>query len=296
VAVIGGVAWAAGDLPDRNQADHPTPTHHSSSTPTSPVSSPTTAASSTATASSGTKAYAVYYVGTNPSGRPVLFREFHRGAASTPTSELALAALGALPLDPDYATSWQAGDLTGVQDHTGASGQGEIRVFLGSASLESRPAGMSSARARAAIQQIVYTLQAALQKRAPVSFEYDATPVHRLLGLPISGPVAAGNVFKTLSLVNISTPNEGAQVSGQLTVTGVNNSFEGTSVIYLERNGKKYLETPTIGGMGGNKLWPWTVTLDLTKVKPGQYTLVAQNDDPSGQGHPEVDTRTIVVK
>ena len=78
-------------------------------------------------------------------------------------------------------------------------------------------------------------------------------------------------------------------------MTGANNSFEGNSVIYLERNGKKYLTTPATGGFGGNKLYPWTVTLDLTKVQPGEYTLVAENDAPSGQGHPDRDTRTIEV-
>lgn len=300
VAVIGGVAYATGDLPGSHQADNTTPvhpgppSHRPTSPPTTPVSSPTT--TSTATASSGTKAYAVYYVGSDPAGRPVLFREFHRGAASTPTTDLALADLGALPLDPDYGTTWRAGDLTGVQDRTDANGSGEIRVFLGSATLESRPAGLSAARAKAAVQQVVYTVQAALQKRAPVSFEYDAHPVDHVLGVPLHGPVAAGKVLKTLSLVNISSPNEGDQVSGQLTVTGVNNSFEGTSVIYLERNGKKYLTTPVIGGFGPDKLYPWTASLAVSTLPPGQYTLVAQNDDPSGRGHPPVDTRTVIVK
>jgi hypothetical protein len=49
-------------------------------------------------------------------------------------------------------------------------------------------------------------------------------------------------------------------------------------------------------GYMANRLFPWTVKLDLSKVAPGQYTLVAANDDASGQGHPETDTRTIIVK
>ncbi len=158
---------------------------------------------------------------------------------------------------------------------------------------------MTAAEARAAVQQLVYTAQAAIGKREPVVFTVGRKPpgAHpTLLGVDISQPIGNAPILKTLSLVNISSPNEGDQVSGKLTVTGTNNSFEGTSVIYLERNGRKYLVRPTIGGQGGNKLYPWTVTLDTTKVPPGEYTLVAQNDDPSGQGHPDTDTRTIEVK
>jgi Immunoglobulin-like domain of bacterial spore germination len=298
VAVIGGVAWATGGLPGGNQADDGIPvdpgpsSRHTASTPTTSVSSPTTPTSGT-TAPAGTRAYAVYYVGDNPAGKPVLFREFHSGPTTTETASLAVADLGAPPLDPDYRTPWHAGDLASA---TLDSGSGVIDVALGSASVHDRPAGMSSAYARASIQQVIYTAQAAFQQRLPVQFTFHGNPIDQVLGVPTSEPLSQGKVLKTLSLVNISNPNEGAQVSGKLVVTGVNNSFEGTSVIYLERNGQKYLMKPTIGGMGGKKLYPWTVTLDLGKVAPGQYTLVAQNDDPSGQGHPETDTRTIIVK
>ena len=158
---------------------------------------------------------------------------------------------------------------------------------------------MSPAEAKAAVQQLVYTAQAAIGKRVPVVFTIGRKPpgAHpTLLGVDTSQPIGNAPILRTLSLVNISAPNEGDPVSGKLTVTGTNNSFEGTSVIYLQRNGRKYLVTPTIGGQGGHKLYPWTVTLDTTKVQPGEYTLVAENDDPSGQGHPDTDTRTVEVK
>ena len=77
-----------------------------------------------------------------------------------------------------------------------------------------------------------------------------------LLGVDISQPVGNAPILRTLSLVNISSPNEGEHVSGKLTVTGTNNAFEGTSVIYLQRHGKKYLVTPTIGGQGGTSCIP----------------------------------------
>jgi hypothetical protein len=297
VAVIGGVAFAAGALQANNADDSgpvgPGPTSHHSTAPVTPPTStpPTTPTTSGTTAPGGSKAYAVYYVGDNPAGKPVLFREFHSGATSTSSADLAVADLAALPLDPDYRTSWQPGDLTGATVSSDV-----IDVALGTAAVHDRPAGMSAAEARAAIQQVVYTAQAAFQKRLAVQFTWHGNPIDQVLGQPTSEPIVNGPVLETLSLVNISSPNEGQQVSGQLRVTGVNNSFEGTSVIYLERDGKKYLVTPVIGGFGPDKLYPWTASLAVSKIPPGQYTLVARNDDPSGRGNPPTDTRTVIVK
>jgi hypothetical protein len=298
VAVIGGVAFASGALPGNNNADDHTPVGPgpSSNHTTAPVTPPSSSAPTTPT-SLGTAtpagAYAVYYVGRNAAGRPVLFREFHPGTPlqGDAAAQQAVDALEAQPLDPDYSTAWPAGAISQVT----LAGD-TIDVTLADGALHDRPGGMSPAEARAAIQQVIYTVQAAYQLRAPVQFKLRGNPIDQVLGQPTSEPLAQGKVLDTLSLVNISSPNEGQQVSGTLMVTGVNNTFEGTSVIYLERNGKKYLIKPTIGGMGGNRLYPWTVKLDLTKVPPARYTLVARNDDPSGQGHPDQDTRTIIVE
>jgi hypothetical protein len=295
VAVIGGVAFAAGAL-SGNNADDSTPigtgptSHHT----TAPVTPPTSSATDSGpTTPSGTKAYAVYYVGDNPAGKPVLFREFHSGAGASSNADLAVADLASLPLDPDYRTPWHPGDLAGISLDSAA---GVIDVALGTSSVHDRPAGMSAAYARAAIQQVVYTAQASFGKRLGVQFTWRGNPIDQVFGEPTSEPLAQANPVKVCSLVNISSPNEGQQVSGQLTVTGVNNAFEGTSVVYLVRDGKKYLVTPVIGGFGPDKLYPWSASLAVSTIPPGEYTLVAENDDPSGQGNPPRDTRMLEVK
>jgi hypothetical protein len=257
----------------------------------------------------GARAYAVYYVGANGAGKPVLFREWHRGP-DLPTAdpaghggdvltEAVSDAMATLPLDPDYRTPWH--DLATL-DHASYDGTGAghtVQIALNDTGIADRPVDMTAAEARAAVQQLVYTAQAAVGKRVPVVFTVGRKPpgVHStLLGVDISRPITNAPVLSMLSLVNISSPGEGAKVSGPLTVTGVNNAFEGNVVVYLERNGRKYLQQPTVGGMGLHRLFPWTVTLDLTKVQPGEYTLVARNGNGSGQGQPDVDTRTIEVK
>jgi hypothetical protein len=224
----------------------------------------------------------------------VLFREFHSGAAATSNADLAVADLATLPLDPDYRTPWHPGDLTSITLDSGAD---VIDVALGTASLHDRPAGMSAAYARAAIQQVIYTAQAAFGKRLGVQFTWHGNPVDQVIGEPTSEPLSQGKVLQVCSLMSISNPNEGAQVSGMLTVTGVNNGFEATVNVYLERNGKRFLMTPTMAsGAYEDKLFPWKATLDLSKVQPGEYTLVATNDDPTGRNRPSTDTRTIIVK
>jgi hypothetical protein len=238
----------------------------------------------------------VYYVGSNPRGKPVLFREFHRGSGHDLLHEAVAEAVDGTPLDPDYVTPWAGiATLTGATYETTGAGA-TLDIELSGHHLASRPADMTPAEAKAAVQQLVYTAQAALGKRVPVSFGVNHRQPTTLLGVDIATPVANAPILRTLSLVSISSPNEGDRVSGRLHVTGVNNGFEGTVVVYLERNGRKYLVSPTIGGMGGNRMWPWSVTLDTSRLAPGTYTLVARDDDPSGKGHPPIDTRTVIVQ
>jgi hypothetical protein len=293
-AVIGIVAYVTSMSIDKNTnlgpaTDPGSSLHSATATATDTASGlPTSAATGTAT-----KAYAVYYVGTDPTRTPVLFREFHRGPASKPTAALAVDDLESTPLDPDYSTAWRRGWLKDAKANPNA---GVIFVTPSAAVPTARPAGMSADDATAAVQQVVYTLQAAFHTRLPVQFIRHGSPVDRVLGVPASEPIVQGKVLDTLSRISISNPNEDDSVTGQLHVTGVNNAFEGSVAVYLEKNGRKFLMSPTIGGWGPGRLFPWQVTLDLSQVAPGTYTLVAQNDDASGRNKPEIDTRVITVR
>ncbi len=276
-------------------------------TATDSQATPSSPSTSSPSLTTGAQAYAVYYVGADAAGKPVLYREFHRGP-HLPTAEpggngkdvLTEAvhdAMATSPLDADYRTPWA--DLAKL-DHASYDSTGAgytLQIALRNTGIAQRPTSMTAAEARAAVQQLVYTAQAAIGKRDPVVFTIGrrANGPTTLLGVDITQPISNGPVMKTLSLVNISSPNEGDTASGLLKVTGVNNAFEGNSVVYLQRNGRKYLVSHATGGQGGNKLYPWTVTLDTSKVAPGEYTLVAENPDDSGQAA-DTDTRTIEVK
>ncbi len=102
-----------------------------------------------------------------------------------------------------------------------------------------------------------------------------------------------------LNLVSVTTPEEGATVSGTFTATGVASSFEAT-VPWEIRQGDEVVKTGFSTAEGWmEKLYPWTTEVDVSDLPPGDYTFVALTDDPSGgaEGHgPSEDTKSITVE
>ena len=239
---------------------------------------------------------AAYYLGDTSQG-PRLFREFARVAAA---DELAagVAVLQQDPADPDYETPWAAGSFTGASLE-GSGADGIIEVALADASLHDRPAGMTEAYAGEAVQQVVYTLQAAIQARAAVQFTLDGNPIDQVLGVPTSEPLANAPQNDVLALVSVTAPEEGAGVSGSFTASGVANSNE-ANVPWQLRRGDEVVKSGFSTAQGWmDKLYPWeSDPIDVSGLAPGEYTFVAMTDDPSGgEGFgPHVDTRTITVR
>ncbi|GAA2155147.1 hypothetical protein GCM10009844_41930 [Nocardioides koreensis] len=293
-AVIGAIAFA-GDQLGLTGSDDTTPaaSHRPRHTPTKAVTSP----DQNATASSAPSASPVttsstlagYYLGDTPQG-PRLYREFDRVEATDPVDG-ALQLLVADPHDPDYSTPWKPGDLT-----DGVLKDGVVDVVVDS-SLAQRPAGMTEQYAREAVQQVVYTVQAAVQSRVPVHFSLDT-----VLGVDTSEPVANAPVLDTLSHVSLTSPSEGQVVdNGKLAVEGVANSFEANVVVRVQRyEGTEIVaqEPFTAEAWMGDKLFPFSGTIDLSGVPAGRYLVMAMTDDPSGGTEGSgafTDTRTITI-
>lgn len=254
-------------------------------TPTPTVSEP---------AGPQTKAGAVYYIGETPDGLR-LYREF----APVPTADPLVGALTLLfdsePQDPDYRNGWPPLDSTFV----GAEVVGDvIRVEIDDPELllEHDPDTEQNALA---IEQVIYTAQAAVQERLSVQFVHDGNPISEVLGQPSSEPLANGPILATLAHVSLTSPTEGMLVDNDepLVVEGVGNSFEGNIVTWVEDlSGAVVVEgQPTIAGTYEDKLFPYTIALDLTGVPPGDYLVVSSTDDPSGQGREHTDSRRVTV-
>lgn len=241
----------------------------------------------------------VYYVGDTPRG-PRLYREFRSVQTDDPLTSAVDLAVSEAPLDPDYRMPW--GDGVGAT----ASYDGDVlSVDLSdrtASGIHDRPAGMSQEESALALEQVIFTAQAALGKgRVPVQFLLDGQRTDQVLGQPTSEPLSNGPVLETLSHVSLTTPAEGDSVTDTLSVRGVANSFEANVVVSLKRSDGTevvFQEGVTAEGYMGERLFPFEQSFDVSGVTPGVYVLTAMTDDPSGGAEgfgPFSDTRVITI-
>jgi hypothetical protein len=239
----------------------------------------------------------VYYVGSTNYG-PRLFREFHQSDGSRTAERAAVdQAVTQQPDDPDYRVPWPEG--TTVDEVTFDEDGGLITVNLvgpGGSSLRDRPAGMSADEAKTAIQQIVYTAQAATQSAStPVQIETNGNKADSVLGVPASEPFTRGSAMDVEALVWITDPAEGSQVPSTFTVDGLANAFEAT-VQWELMKGNHVVKKSFATAKEAMTMSPYSFT--VKNVPPGHYTLVVHDEDASGgaEGHgPWQDTKNIKV-
>jgi hypothetical protein len=287
-AVITAIAAAGGTLPGQGddpapagQSDHATKEPEPSNGASEPTPSEPTPSETTAPASNSV--VPVYFVGDTPSG-PRLYREFLRNTDDAdPLMYAAGTSVAGSSDDPDYGTLWPSGSSVTEVTSDGA----DILTVSIAGAPHDLPSGMTQAEAQLALQQVIYSVQAANgQGRVGVQFLLDGDRSDQVLGQPTSEPLANAPILKTLSLVSLSSPSEGENVSGDtLEVEGVANSFEANVIVRLQRwEGNEVLaQQPfTADGWMGDKLFPFSGTIDVSDVPPGEYVLIAMTDDPSG--------------
>lgn len=260
--------------PEPSEPTEPT----DSAEPSGPDGSTEPAPAESSSAPTGDAAVPLYFIGDTERAGPRLYREFQRGTPEDLTSVLGL--LAGSPTDPDYRTAWRPGQLL----EASYDGVETVDVVVDPA-VRDRPAGMTEAEARAAVEQVIYTLQAALQERVPVQFRTTENPIDQVYGVPTSEPLAQGSALQVLSHINLTTPEQGAEVRGDsLRVIGLANSFE-ANVVWEVRRGQETVLGPepiTAEGWMGDRLFVFDADLDVSGLEPGEYTLWVTTDDPSG--------------
>jgi hypothetical protein len=296
IVAIAAVSQLGGDDSSTPVAN---PSGGQSSAPTGEPSPSEATDTPTSTEPSGTPvavegAVPVYYAGDAPRGT-VLFREFQPAIGGDPVAQAAYAAVAGPPLDPDYRSLWPAGT-----EATASYDADVITVDLSGTGLHDRPQGMSKRDARLALQQVIYSVQGAAQERAGVQFLLDGQHTDQVLGEPASEPLTNAPLSATVTLMNISTPEEGKIVSGDtLEAEGVANAFEATFQWEIRLGDQVVANDFGMAEQGGqvDKLFPWQVSVDVSGLAPGTYTFVASNDDPSGgEGPgPDSDSKTFVI-
>ena len=218
---------------------------------------------------------AAYFIGDTERAGPRLYREFQRQPG--PPLNAAVVALME-PRDPDYRTAWTTGSISGV------GLMDDVITVVVDPSVHDRPSDMSKAEARAAVQAVVYTMQAAVQQRAAVQFATDGNPIDQVFGVPTSEPITDAQVLSVLSHVSLTSPEQGQVVDdGTLEVSGVGNSFE-ANLGWEIRQGDAVVDDGflTMEGWMEPKLFPFETSVDVSGLDPGEYTFWVTTDDPSG--------------
>ncbi len=289
VLALGATACSE-EVPDRDssgESEATDPTSPSVSDP--PTETPT---ESEGTEPEGTATVPVYFVGDTPRG-PRLFREFHAVPGDNPLLAAAALVTAGDTIDPDYRTLWPLVEISDVQPTDGV-----LLVKVAGDGFTERPDGMSKQTAKLAIQQLVYTLQGVQQERVPVQFERERG--FPLFGLSTDAGYASAPQLDLASLVNVTTPEHGATVTGDtLSVSGVASSFEATVPWEIRLGDEVVLDGFATADGWVDKLYPWETEIDISGLEPGTYRFIARTDDPSGGAEgagPDEDTKEFVLE
>lgn len=276
-----------GEGTTRDEPDVAAPATSSSATPT-----PTPSPSPTGSADVVMASVPVYYVGDTSRGAR-LFREFHRvDTGGDPVSAAVAEAVDRGPDDPDYRTDWPAG-TTAVQAHPAGTPDVITIDVRGNASLHDRPAGMSREQADLAVQQVIYTAQAAQQSRDAVQLLLNGRHTDSILGVATAEPLAQGDATEVLAQVWVIDPAQGAKVSAPFKVSGLASAFE-ANVQWELKAGDRVVKRGFTTAQECCRMVPYSFTVN---APPGEYTLVVHDSDPSGgEGFaPWQDTKQITV-
>ncbi|MDQ4086241.1 MAG: Gmad2 immunoglobulin-like domain-containing protein [Actinomycetota bacterium] len=224
----------------------------------------------------------IYYLDRTPERRgepgsasvddPGLYREVHSVAVDGGRVEAAVRELASSePVDPDYWNPWAGAGVNSVEVT-------RDKVFVDVDAVPRRSAW------EPIVQQIAHTVQSAAGRRIDVA----VTEQGRLL----IDTIAAAPVG-TYANIWVTSPEQGAVVSGPVDFSGMAATFEGNVAYEILRGDRVVASGATItsGGMG---VWSeWTFT---ERLAPGDYTLVAFDEDPALGGRRDVETKTFTVR
>jgi len=270
---------------------------------------PTTGSVDTATPGTSTESAPVYYLGEvtfhQGEGGDMqtafrLYREWHDvqvvgPGGATGLAQAALQEMFDAPADADYSTAWK-GDVLGVT-HEG----GVISVDLSGISAMS----VGSETAELSVQQLVYTVQAALSvadddaAKDPVQILVDGEPAGDLWGhVDASRPIARADATGVQAPVWITTPEEGATFPAAalstVTVKGVAQVFEATVSWRLLKDGVEVDSGFAMASEGAPAFGEFE--FDLDNLGAGTYLLEAFEASALDGSDTFKDTKTFTVQ
>jgi negative regulator of sigma E activity len=232
-----------------------------------------------------TRAVQVFYLDSTPERRgepgsvsvddPGLYRETHLVEADGDRVESAVRELlTSAPEDGDYRNPWAGITLNSVEVAPGAD---RVVVDVSAVPDPSSVGGPAD-------QALAHTVSAATGGTPLVVVEVGGRPTGRDL--------RAGDPVGTFARIWVSTPEQGASVTSPVRFTGLAATFEG-NVAYEIRRGAQVVArgaTTSASGLGWSE---WSFT---QRLRAGDYTLVAFDEDPALGGRRDIETKDFTVR
>lgn len=237
----------------------------------------------------GVSAVPVYWLGptvgkATPEQR--LYRSFVQVRGDRALGAVATMTNGR-PDDPDYTSPW-----AGARPLSVVRRDGLITVDFGSLPVTQ----LGTKDSGTAVQQLVYTVQGAMQATEPVRVTLKGGPAGRLFGSADTGtPFRRAAPVDVQAWIWITTPAESAVAGSPVSVTGVASTFEATvewrvrdlATAKVVRSG----HTTATAGTGEFGTYAFRVALPSGKYRVECLELSAED------GHEtNTDTKTIVVR
>jgi hypothetical protein len=170
-----------------------------------------------------------------------------------------------VPLDPEYANLWGGTNTVnsvGIADSVATVDLGEISLNVG-AEGEQR-----------AIDQIVWTLTEFAPEVKSVAFTVNGKTVESFAGhVDTTATFERAIGYEVLNPIQISSINQGAELTSPVTISGQACTFEANVVWKLSQDGKVVQEGFTTASSGCPERGDWSIT--LADLAPGNYRIEA---------------------
>jgi hypothetical protein len=170
-----------------------------------------------------------------------------------------------VPLDPQYSTLWGNGNIVNsvtVEQSVATVDLGTLNLNVG-AEAEQR-----------AIDQIVWTLTEFAPEIKGVAFTVNGKTVESFAGhVDTSGVFERAIDYEVLNPIQISSINQGAELTSPVTISGQACTFEANVVWKLSQDGKVVKEGFTTASSGCPERGDWSIT--VADLSEGKYKFEA---------------------
>ncbi|WP_406831326.1 Gmad2 immunoglobulin-like domain-containing protein [Pedococcus sp. KACC 23699] len=312
VAAIAGGVWLSNEDPTVTPgppAGNPSVTvpapSGTASTPSGPASAstPPTTATSSAPPASATVSLPVYFVGATGGDKAGygLYREFVRrqvggnGPAARAKAALVLAvAPSSSSADGPYLQPWAGQTIGDVQVTDRA-------ITIDLATSGDPAAATANGGARLAVQELVWTAQAAVQRgNLPVRFTVNGGDATLFGSIATAGRTfnrpSADRLYEDLAPIWVTAPSRDQVLPADkpVAVTGQAIVFEATVAWELTRGGTQVKEGHTMASIGAPQ--QGTYSIPLGTLQPGSYVVKVYAASPKDGSVTAQDSVTFTVK